>query len=83
MINWFLTTTLGRWSAGALVALVLFGAVAARYYFKGKDAARADAIEGALRNVAKGIQARVEERRNPTNEDTDPYNRDNWPSNYR
>ncbi len=77
MINWFLTTTIGRWCAGALVALVLFGAVAARYYLKGKDAARADAIEGALKNVAKGIQARIDERRNPTDEDTDPFNRDN------
>ena len=82
-MSWFFTTTIGKWCAGALVALLLFGAVAARYYFKGKSTARAEAIEGALKNVAKGIQARVEERRNPTNEDTDEFNRDNWPGNRR
>ena len=74
-MSWFLTTTIGKWYAGALVALLLFGAVAARYYFKGKDAARADAIEGALKNVAKGLQARIDERRNPTDESKDPFNR--------
>lgn len=77
-MSWFLTTTIGRWCAGALVALLLFGAVAVRYYFKGKSTARAEAIEGALKSVAEGIKARIEERRNPTNEKDDPWNRDNW-----
>lgn len=75
-MSWFLTTTIGRWCAGALVALLLFGAVAVRYYFKGKSTARAEAIEGALKSVAKGVQARIDERRNPTDESTDPFNRD-------
>jgi hypothetical protein len=77
VINWLLGTTIGRWVLAGAAALVLFAAVAARYYFKGKDAAKADALEATLKNVAKGLQARIDERRNPTDEDTDPFNRDN------
>jgi hypothetical protein len=83
VINWFLGTSVGRWSAIALAAVVLMAGVAVRFYLRGKDAARAEAVEKAFRQVATGIKARADERRNPTDPKHDPNNRDNWPSSYR
>lgn len=78
MINWFLATRLGNWCLAAIAGIALLGAVIARSYFRGKDAARGEQLEATLKNIAKGIEARRQEQEKPTDEAHDPYNRDNW-----
>lgn len=76
MTTWFFSTTIGRWTLGAGVAILFVLGLAARYYFKGKNAAQAEAIEATLKRVSEGLQARRREQENPTDELTDPFNRD-------
>ena len=75
-MTWFLGTSIGRWVLGAVAAVVIVGAVILRAYYGGKSAAKGEAASTALNNIAKGLRARAKEQVEPTDENTDPYNRD-------
>lgn len=76
-------TNLRLYAIYALIAVAVIGIFVWRVFSAGRNEEKVKSMESALNAIREAAEARANERRNPTNEQTDYNNRDNWPSNYR
>jgi predicted negative regulator of RcsB-dependent stress response len=66
------------WLIGAGIALAFVGILVWRVFDAGKNEEKIKSVEAALGNIRRAAEARAQERSNPTNAETDNFNRDRW-----
>ena len=66
------------WLIGAGIALAVIGIFVWRVFDAGRNEEKIKSVEAALGNIRRAAEARANERSNPTNAETDNFNRDRW-----
>lgn len=67
------------WAISAGIALLFIGILVWRVFDAGRNEEKIKTVEATLTNIRRAAEARAQERGKPTDEATDPYNR-NRPS---